>query len=147
MDPQPEAVRPDVGSDEVEPQAHAGRAPYLVGPVEPAQHGLALLLGDPCARVGHAHDAAPAIAQQLEVDAAAFRREFDGVVDEIGDSLHQQVAIAAYRRLTRNPDAKGDALALGDRLVEVEHLPKQLTERDAAESGTAPAVLDLRKAQ
>ena len=74
-------------------------------------------------------------------------RKFDGVVDEVGDRLDQQIAIAAHAEPMRHLDPQADILVLGDRFVDIADLAQHFVQRDAAEARRPPAVLDLGQTQ
>src|SRR3954468_8397066 len=96
VDDQAKSMQLHDGRNQVQPEANARRVANLVRAIEPAQHGLLLLIADTGARIRHPQDGFTLTAQQLELDAAAPGRELDGVVDEVGDRLQQQVPIAAH---------------------------------------------------
>src|ERR1700710_3104618 len=81
---------------QIEAKAHARRVSYFVGTIEPPQHRVALLFADAGAGVCNAYDGFVVAAQQFDLYLAALRRKLDGIVDKIGDSLEQEVAVAAY---------------------------------------------------
>src|SRR5512140_302359 len=143
---QPKTVQPDDGRHQVQAKPHARCAPDLVRPVEAPQHGLALLFADAAAAIGHAYDDLAAGARQLDAHLAAFGRELDGVVDEVGDRLEQKIAVATHAEPVARLDPQGDILVLGNRLVEVADLAQHLLQRHAAETRRAPAVFDLGQA-
>src|ERR1700754_2594018 len=122
MNGQREAVQLNDRSHEIEAKAHACRASDLVGPVETAQHGLALLIADSGAGIADAHDGFIVAAHQFNVDPAAFRRKLDGIVDEVGDRLEEEIPIAAYAQLLLHPDPKLDTLVFGNRFVDIAYL-------------------------
>src|SRR5258705_7739061 len=96
VDDQAKSVQFHDGRNQVESEANAWRAANLVRAIEPAQHGLTFLIADSRTRIHHTQDGLSPAGQQLELDAAAPGRELDGVVDEVGNRLQQQVSIAAH---------------------------------------------------
>src|SRR6267378_5891320 len=95
---------------QIQPKADARRTSDLVGTVETPQHGLALLLADAGAGIGHAHDGLAVATQQLDIHLAAFGRKLDGIVDEIGDRLQQEIPVAAHVKPVSHVDPQADIL-------------------------------------
>ena len=82
-------------------------------------------------------------------DAAAGRRELDGIVNQIPHCLEQQTGIARhdrgrYRRVAR---PRLTALLVCQRLVEFDHIGHDLREIDGCEAGPACPGFDLGNAQ
>src|SRR5262245_61305330 len=119
----------------------------LVGAIEASRDDVALARAKAGAAVADAHNGFAGKAHQGELYSAALGRELDGVVDQIGDRLEQEVPVAAHRGFDYRCDLEGNALVLGDRLVEVAHLAHDIRQGDVAESFQAPALLDLRNSQ
>src|SRR6266850_7594589 len=67
VDRQAETVQLYDRGHQVQPKADTRRVSYLVGTVEPPQHGLALLLADAAAGIRHAHDGFAVTAEQFDV--------------------------------------------------------------------------------
>src|ERR1700752_398664 len=147
MNCQREAVQLNDRSHEIEAKAHAWRASDLVGPVETAQHGLALLIADAGAGIADAHDGFIFAADQFNVDPAAFRRKLDGIVDEVGDRLEEEIPIAAYAQLLLHPDPQLDTLGFGNRFVDIAYLLQHFVQQDGAKSRGPPAVFDFGQTQ
>ena len=85
------------------PRPDARRIADLVRPVETPQHSLALLFADARAGIRDAHDGFVVAAFQFDAHPAAFRRELDGVVDEVGDRLEQQIPVAEHVKAAVSP--------------------------------------------
>ena len=66
MNGQPEAVQLDDGGHEIETKPDAPRIADLVRPVEPPQHGLALLFADARAGIRNADDGFAVAAFQFD---------------------------------------------------------------------------------
>src|ERR1700704_1419864 len=144
---QAESVQFHDRRDQAEAEPDALGLPAPVRTIEASGHDLALVVGDARARIAHAHDAFAGAVDQRNPDVSAFRRELHRVVDNIGDRLEQQVAVAMHHRFVVGLYLENDALFLGDRLVEIADLPHQHRQCDVAEPGEPPIVLDLRDAQ
>ena len=86
-------------------------------------------------------------AFQFDADPAAFRRELDGVVNEVGDRLKQQIPVAEHVKAVFHLGSQIDVLVLRDRLVQVADLAQHFVQGHAAKGGRPPAVFDLGKTQ
>ena len=128
MNGEPEAVQLYDRSHKTEAKAHARRVPNLVGPVETPQHGLPLLFADAATSVADAHDGLVVAAYQLNVYPTAFGRKLDGIVNEVGDRLKQEIPVAAHAKPVLHVDAQVDILVLGDRLVDIAYLPQHFVQ-------------------
>src|SRR5258707_14319157 len=146
MNGKPEAVQLDDSYHEVETESDARRVTHLVGTIEAPQYGLALLLADAGAGIGHAHDGPAIIAQQAHIDPASVGRKLDRVVDQVGDRLDQQILVATHIEILVDVNPQGDILVLGDRFINVADFPQHFMQRDAAETYRATAVFDLGEA-
>src|SRR5262245_39685513 len=137
----------DDGRDQTETKTQSGRMAALVRSIEASRDDLALARADARSTVAHAHDAFASEVHQLELYAAALWRELHGVIDQIGDRLEQEVAVAAHHCFDVGSNFEGNVLVLGNRLVEVAHLAHDIRQGDLAEPFQAPALLDLGYSQ
>src|SRR5262245_10945890 len=119
----------------------------LVGAIEASRDDVALARAKAGAAVADAHNGFAGKAHQGELYSAALGRELDGVVDQIGDRLEQEVPVAAHRGFDCRCDLERNALVLGDRLVKIAHLTHDIRQGDVAKPLQAPALLDLRNSQ
>src|SRR5580700_447943 len=85
--------------------------------------------------------------KQCELHPSTFGAEFHGVIDQIGNGLEKQIAVAVHSRTFGGFHPKGDTLVLGDRLVEISRLANKGGEVDIAKSFAPAAMLDFRNAQ
>src|SRR6266481_8987407 len=108
MNGQPEAVQLYDRSHKIEAKAHAWRASDLVGTIEAPQHGLPILFADAATGIADPHDGFIVAACQLNVDPAAFGRKLDGIVDEVGDRLEQEIPVAAHTQSLPRRNPQGD---------------------------------------
>ena len=79
--------------NKAEPQPAARGGTAGIEPHEALKHMLALLGRDPKAEIGYRNRRRDS-ARHLHRDALTLRTVFDCVVDEIGDGLEQQLAVA-----------------------------------------------------
>ena len=147
MNGQPEAMQLYDCSHKTEAEAHARRISDLVGTVKTPQHGLPLRFADAAIGIADAHDGFIVAAYQIDVDPTAFGRKLDGMVNEVGDRLKQEIPVAAHVKLVFRLDAQIDILVLRDRLVDIAHLPQYFVQRDGTESRRSPAIFDFGQPQ
>jgi hypothetical protein len=93
--------------------------------------------------VTDAYDALVPHASKAHLDAAAFRREFHGIVDEIGNGLEQEVTVAPHDHVLLRSDRENHSLVLGNGLVELADLAQEICQRHRAKGGQAAAVRDF----
>ena len=72
---------------------------------------------------------------------------FTALSTRLATASNKKIAVAMHDRRIGGLDLQGDALVLGDRLVEIAHLAHQRDELDLAEALEPAAVLDLGDAQ
>jgi hypothetical protein len=135
VDDQAKSVQLHDGRNQVQSEAYARRVANLVRAIEPAQHGFMFLVADSRTRIRHTQDGLSLAAQQLEFDPTTPGCELDGIVDEIGNRLQQQVAIAAHVKRAGRAHAQSDLLVFGNRLIHVADLAQHFAELDIAECG------------
>src|SRR5580704_4987434 len=129
MDHQLESVQRDNGRYQVQAQTKARRVADLVRAIESPKHGFGLPTIDARPGITDAHDRLPVAAGKADFDIAPCRGEFDGIVDQIGYGLEQQVAVAAHLQLAGNLNAELDTLVFRDRLVDIADFPQHLVQR------------------
>ena len=83
----------------------------------------------------------------VEPDGPARRRELDGVVEQVGDGLLDQLAVAADTKLAAKMDLEMDAFLLGHRAVQLGEVGEQRRRVGGDEGGPPCAGLDLGDAQ
>src|SRR5271156_759912 len=88
-----------------------------------------------------------AAAKQGEFDTSALGGKFHGVVDQIGDGLEKQIAVAVHHRLIGGVNPKDNTFVLSDWIVEITHLAQQRGQSDLTKSFEPAAMLDLANAQ
>src|SRR5580700_3799116 len=142
-----EAVQLDDRSDQAQAKAEPAGAPALVGAVEALGYRFVLGLGDARTGVLHTDDGLAFASAQGELHPSALGGELHGVVDQIGDGLEKEIAVAVNASVVHRLDLKGDTFVLGDRFIEIAHLLQQRSEPHAAESVEPAAMLDLCNAQ
>ena len=98
--------------DKAEPQTVAGAAPTVVEPVEPLQNVLVLFGWNARAMVGDRNHRTQAIGGGLDQHIARAAM-LDGVVDEIGDGIEEEIPIAQHWRLPLTYDFNANAFLLG----------------------------------
>src|SRR5712671_1513000 len=147
MNGQPETVQLYNRSHKTEAKAHAWCASDLVGAVETTQHGLALLIVDAGAGIADAHDGFIVATRQFNGNPAAFKRKLDGIVDEVGNCLEEEIPIAAHAQVLLHPDLQIDILVLGDWFVDIAHLLQHFVQRDGAKSSRPPAIFNFGQTQ
>src|SRR4029079_13799162 len=94
--PELESVQLDDGADQAEAESQPRVAAAFLRAIETPADEVLLAFQYARTAVAHAHDGIVALAQKVDFDAAAFRREFHRVVDEVGDGFEQQIAVAAH---------------------------------------------------
>ncbi|MBB5502745.1 hypothetical protein HDG37_006982 [Paraburkholderia sp. MM5384-R2] len=101
------------------PKAAAGCMPARLRAIEPPQHRLPLLGREPGAVVGDRDADARRVAKRLDRYMAAFRRELDRIVDEIGQRFEQEVTVSMQfeRTVRRAVVVERDALVFGGGFV------------------------------
>jgi hypothetical protein len=134
-------------ADERQPEPGAGRGARGIRAEEPLPRPRAVGRRQPRPAIRHPelHDAARRLGG--ERDAAALGRELDGVVEQVGDRLQQEVAVPGQRQ--RSGQREEDALALRLRrgAVELGGVGGHLGQVERAEGGAARACLGLGDAQ
>src|ERR1700759_2744684 len=103
--------------NEVEPQPEARRITHLLRAIKPPQYRVALLIVDAWSRIRDAHDGLAIAAQKRQPHLSFPGCELDGIVDEIGDRLEQQIAIATHAELALRRNTQLNSLVFGNRLV------------------------------
>jgi len=114
---------------------------------EALEHRGARLRVDPGTAIGDDEPCRVAVLAQRDPDGAAARRVLDRVVEQIGDGLKQQVAVAVHARAGRRIEVQRLSPIFGDRLVELDHVAKQRIERHLPKRGAPPSRLDVGDAQ
>src|SRR6202035_3070249 len=142
-----EAMQFDDRGNHAQAEAQAFDVSAFVRAIEALGDGFPLCLGDAGSRVTHADDGLALRLKQCELHAPAFGSEFHGVVDQIGNGLEQQVAVAAYNCTIGRFDVKADTLVFGDRIVEIARFANESGELDLAKPFAPATVLDFRNAQ
>ena len=112
---------------ETEAESRARLRAALLQPHEALHHTFAIARGNARTMVGYAEtDAIPLPAcrdHDVGRHAIHFRRMgtrvFDGVVDEIGERLGHQLAVAAHRQGCAGLDLERHALFVGERIVKL----------------------------
>ncbi len=66
------------------------------GAIEALENRAALLFGDPRARVGNLDDDHSNVLRDGKTHFAAYGREFDRVIDQVGNQIAQQIPIAPH---------------------------------------------------
>jgi hypothetical protein len=94
MDREPEVVQLYNRGYEVQAETQARRVSYLVRPVETTQHSMTLAFAYAATGISHAQDNFTVAVNQPDFHPPAGGSIFDGVIDEIGDSLDQQISVA-----------------------------------------------------
>src|SRR5262249_29187749 len=115
MNGQPEAVELYDRSHQTKAKAQARRISTLFGPIETPQDRLTLLLADAATSTDNPHDDFTVAAYQFNVHPPSFWRKLDGIVDEVGDRLKQEVPVAAHVKLMVRLDPQIDLPVLRDR--------------------------------
>src|SRR5262249_4252960 len=128
MNNQSEAVQLCDRGHQIETKAYARRISDLVGPIETPQHRLALMLADAATGIDDAHDRFTISARQLNSHPTAFRCKLDGIVDEVGDRLKQEISVAANIKPLFHLEAQVHILVLGDRLVHIAYFPQHFVQ-------------------
>ena len=82
------------GCDEAQPEAAAGRRALALQSVEATEDILALEFRDAGPAVGHNGDEMLAARREVDVDLRPLWRMAHGVLDQVGEELRQQLAIA-----------------------------------------------------
>jgi hypothetical protein len=85
------------GRHQTETQPVPGLATVLFQPVETPQHLIILRSRDARASIGHTHPYFGRIHRHAKRYDASGRGIFDGVVEQIGQRLEQQIAVALQR--------------------------------------------------
>ncbi len=75
-----------------------------------------------------AHDSFIVAAYQLNVHPTAFGRKLDGIVNEVGDRLKQEIPIAAHVKLVFHLGPQVDILVLRDRLIDIAYLAQHFVQ-------------------
>jgi hypothetical protein len=93
MNGESESVKLDDGRNQVQPEAEARHVPCPVRPIEAPQDSVVLVFAYAFAGILDSDYGFVVTAHQSDLDPAARRRKFDGVIDEIGDRLDQKIAV------------------------------------------------------
>ena len=140
-------VQPRGGAHEAEPEAVAGRAAARFETHETVEDDIAVLGRDarPAIRRLRARRAAIDLGdRQADLSAAAV---FQRVVEEIGDGLRQEMAVAADHHPGRAVEMQDKALFLGHRLVKLGGGAGELAEVERFGAGAPGARLRLGDAE
>lgn len=132
--------------DKAQPQTAAIRRPRPFKSVETAEDIFTLLLGNAGTCVGDVHDKSARFRCQMDRNLSARRTMTDGILDEIGEKLHEKLAIAANVRRTRATRRICEPVAgiFGHNVVDIADVGQRLRQIDRDEAGFASAGLDLR---
>jgi hypothetical protein len=76
----------------------------------------------------------------------AGRRKLDGVVDEVGDRLDQQVPVTKYALFVLGADPQSNTFVFRYRLVHVAYFAYEIRKCHFAKAGRSLTLLDFRKA-
>ena len=144
---QAKAVQSYDRGNEIEAEPQTSRVSRLVGPVEPPEHGLAFVFADPGSGILHAHDGFTLAGNEPDLHPSARRRKLDGIVDQIGHRLHQQVPVTVHVEFPCRMNQQGNSLVLRYRLVHIRNFADELRECDLAESCQSLTSLDFGKPQ
>ena len=130
LDAQGAAMQPRHRRGERQAEAAAGPRPRRLQPHESLHHPRAFIRGNARPMIGDGDFNALVVAARGDFDARRLagrigRAIFERIVDEIGQSLADQLALAAKRQRRRGDDAHFDALVLGGRLVKFGHVAHQ----------------------
>ena len=131
------AMQPRNGRDQAEPKTAARLGTARFQAHEPAQHPLAVGFGHALALIGHddLHHVALGIGRhphfrlQPAIAADVLRRSvFEGIVEEIGDGLAEQLAIGADEHGAVAAALQHKSALFRHRLVELDHVVHELGE-------------------
>jgi hypothetical protein len=86
-------VQPCDRGDQIQPESQAWRVSCFLGPVETPQDGLAFDFAYTRAGILDSHNALAAAGNQADFDPPSPGGEFDGIIDEVGDSFDQQIPV------------------------------------------------------
>src|SRR5262249_50991497 len=140
MNGQPETVELYDRSHQTKAKAQAWRISALFGPIETPQDRLPLLLADAAISIDDAHDDFTVAAYQFNVPPPTFWGKLDGIADEVGDRLKQEVPVAAHVKPMLRLDPQIDPPVLRDRLVHIANLPHHFLQTYCAQSPHTHAV-------
>src|ERR1700676_5642809 len=95
FDRQPEAVQFDDRRNQAQTKAGSETIAALVRAVEASRHRSPFIFSDAGSGVRNSNDAFAVAVDQGELHAPARGREFQGIVDQVGDCLEKKVGAAA----------------------------------------------------
>ena len=110
------AMPPRDRAHQAQPEPVAGRAPARLQPNESTEHVLAIGGRDPWTAIGDFDQCAPPAPSHLDRDLAAVP-VFESIVEQVGDRLRQQVAIAVYNRAGQAVEMQPETFVLDQRLI------------------------------
>src|ERR1700716_4009960 len=130
-------VKPGQLSHQVKAQPGAGHVVEPTQAAEAHEQPIHVLRRDPNALVAHAQHGHITRDRQLRRDIAAFRRVFDGIVQQVGDDDLEPQDVAEHPELTADAVVKTDSMPRGggyfrgaytstDELAEIDALALQL---------------------
>jgi hypothetical protein len=125
------------------PRPSPGVTAAFIGTVEASPDEIAFGRSDAGSAVTDAYDALVPHASKAHLDAAAFRCEFHGIVDEIGNGLEQEVTVAPHDHVLLRSDRENHSLVLTNGLVELAGLAHEICQRHRAKGGQTAAVRDF----
>src|ERR1700761_9415247 len=134
------------GADEPEPQPVPRRAPAAFKPNETVEYSAAPVRR--YARAGIANLDMRFAGTCLDAESAfPFGRVFERVVEQIGDRLREQMAIAAHHDVIGDPGLEAKTALIGDRLVKFGDVARDLGKIDRLETVTARSGFGFGNAQ
>ena len=121
------AMPPRHRAHQAEPEPIAGGAAARLQSDKAIEHALAIGLGDAGSAIGDLDQRAAAAPPHPDRDLAA-PAVFERVVEQVGDRLRQQVAVALDNRPGRAVEPQREALLLGQRFVQLDRGADDLRE-------------------
>src|SRR5258705_13880928 len=140
-------MQPCDRADQVQAETQARGVSYLVRPVKAPQDGIALVFTDAGTGILDAQDGFAVTGKQFDLHLAASRRKFDGVVDEVGDRLDQQVPVTMHAYFVWRVDQEINTFVFRYRLVHRSHLPPRVSKDQLCQTRPTLGVLVFRKPQ
>src|SRR5581483_7584097 len=125
----------------------SSRSPASICPVKSPQDHFLFAFGDARSGIADPHDSSLAISNKAKLNPTVFRRELDGILNEIGDGFEQKVTVPAHCQLGVDLQRQRQTFFFGKRLVQVGHLTQQFRHSDNFKSSKASGVLDLPNSQ
>src|SRR5258708_5735156 len=120
---------------------------YLIRPVKTSQDRVTLVFTDAGPRIFNPQDGFAVAGKQFDLHPPAGRGKFDGVVDEIGDRLDEQVPVAIRASFMRRADSNSDVFVSAFGSPQVAPVGDEIGQCDVAETCRLLIFLDFRKAQ